>query len=354
VERHVLELIGELQAEGINPLLILFHDAQLAGRARQRGSAPVILRNPNRLLFQTARQLAARLARDRIGVVHVHGYKAMVFCSLARVWHPFRIVRTVHGLPELTSGGLATALRARFYHRLDAAASRVTGATVCYVTEDLRARHGHVRPRSGETAIPNGIGSIATAGLRRPVDLQQRGFNLVAVGRLEPVKGLHIAITAVASETVPHDVHLHLIGAGPSESALRALSREVGIEERVHFLGFRRDVYAFLSHCDVLLMPSVHEGLPYTLLEAMALGTAIVASRVGGLAEVLQDEVTALLVPPLDAASLARAILRLHSSAELRSFLGANAQRIQRDKYSAKAMTARYLAVYRAVTRAGQ
>jgi glycosyltransferase involved in cell wall biosynthesis len=64
--------------------------------------------------------------------------------------------------------------------------------------------------------------------------------------------------------------------------------------------------------------------------------------------------VTALLVPPLDAASLARAILRLHSSAELRSFLGANAQRIQRDKYSAKAMTARYLAVYRAVTRAGQ
>src|SRR4051794_7203799 len=87
VERHVLELIGELQAEEIDPLLFLFHDAELAVQARQRSNEPVILRDRNLFILKTARQLATRLAQHRISVVHVHGYKAMVFCCLARVWY---------------------------------------------------------------------------------------------------------------------------------------------------------------------------------------------------------------------------------------------------------------------------
>jgi glycosyltransferase involved in cell wall biosynthesis len=117
----------------------------------------------------------------------------------------------------------------------------------------------------------------------------------------------------------------------------------------VHFLGFRRNVYDFIAHCDALLMPSLHEGLPYTLLEGMALGTPIIASRVGGLAEVLQDEITALLVPPSDVGSLAHAILRLHDSPALRLDLGAQAQRVQQARYSLKAMTESYLGIYRAL-----
>jgi len=80
----------------------------------------------------------------------------------------------------------------------------------------------------------------------------------------------------------------------------------------------------------------------------MALGTPIIASHVGGLAEVLQDEVTALLVPPCDVGSLAHAILRIHDSPTLRLTLGAQAQRIQQARYSLKAMSESYLGIYRA------
>ena len=115
----------------------------------------------------------------------------------------------------------------------------------------------------------------------------------------------------------------------------------------MHFLGFRRHIYDYLAHSDALLMPSLHEGLPYTLLEAMALGIPIIASRVGGLEEVLGDGATALLVPTGDCPALARAITRLHADPDLRRRLSENARRLQQAQYSLERMTERYLAVYR-------
>jgi glycosyltransferase involved in cell wall biosynthesis len=130
---------------------------------------------------------------------------------------------------------------------------------------------------------------------------------------------------------------------------LRTLAEARGITNRVHILGFRRNVFDYLAHCNVLLMPSQHEGLPYTLLEAMALGIPIVAARVGGLAEVIQDGSTGLLVPPQDSAALTRAILRLYEDPALRSRLGEQARLLQQTRYSLQAMTERYLAIYRKV-----
>jgi glycosyltransferase involved in cell wall biosynthesis len=150
----------------------------------------------------------------------------------------------------------------------------------------------------------------------------------------------------MASNELSKGVHLHIIGAGPEEEALRSLAQELGLTDRVHFLGFRRNVYSFIAHGDALVMPSLHEGLPYTLLEAMSLATPIIASQVGGLAEVLQDEITALLVPPGDPAALARAISRLRDHPELGLRLASQAQHVQRENYSVDAMTRRYLEVY--------
>jgi glycosyltransferase involved in cell wall biosynthesis len=115
--------------------------------------------------------------------------------------------------------------------------------------------------------------------------------------------------------------------------------------------GFQRNVYDYIAHCDALLMPSLHEGLPYTLLEAMALGIPVIASRVGGLAEVIEDGRTGLLLPPEDAPALAAAIRQLQRDAGLRARLGAAALEIQRSRYSLNAMTESYLRVYRDLQR---
>ena len=349
VERHVLGMLSALRARGIAPLLILFHNGELADRAREQGLEPIVLSDRNRSILATSRQLADALARRDIRIVHAHGYKAMVFCAMARRRHRFALVKTEHGLPEPVAGGAMGALRSRIYHLLDRGATRLSSATVCYVTSALIGRDEGRRAARRARVIPNGVSAMDRRRLPRPPEYHAGCFNLAVVGRLEPVKALHLAIEALAAPGMPENAHLHVIGTGPCEGELRARSAAVGVAARVHFLGFRRDAHNFIAHCDALLMPSLHEGLPYTLLEAMALGTPVIASRVGGLAETLQDGATGLLIEPGDAPALADAIRKLIADPSLRARLGDAAQRLQRANYSLEAMAGGYLDVYRQI-----
>ena len=348
VERHVLGMLSALRARGIRTLLILFHNGELAHQARAQGLEPLVLPDRNRSMLSTARELASALERLDARIVHAHGYKAMVFCAMALRWHRFALVKTEHGLPEV-AGGTIGALRGRLYHLLDRVATRLANATVCYVTAELLSRHGSGRPTRKSRVVPNGISSMDRKLLPRPSEFRPDCFNLAAVGRLEPVKALHLAIDALCIDGMPLNVHLHIVGTGPCESDLRVRSAASGLAGRIHFLGFRRDAYNFIAHCDALLISSLHEGLPYTLLEAMALGTPVIATSVGGLVEVIQNEATGLLVPPNDAAALSKAIRRLNSEPPLRARLGHQAQLTQKAKYSLEAMVDSYLTVYREV-----
>jgi L-malate glycosyltransferase len=348
VERHVLGMLTILQARGINTLLILFHNTELAAQARDLGVELAILPRRNRSLLATAKHLANILERRDIRIVHVHGYKAMVFCAIARLWHRFELIKTEHGLPEKTAGNPLQALRSHLYYLFDATATRFSNATVCCVTNDLIAQYRCASKRPIRM-IPNGISSMDRHALPRPPEFRPGCFNLATVGRLEPVKSVHVAIDALCTHGMPQDVHLYVVGTGPCEADLRKRAETSGVAGRVHFLGFRRDACSFIAHCDVLVMPSLHEGLPYTLLEAMAFATPVVASRVGGLAEVIEDQVTGLLVAPNDVAVLASAIRRLIAEPALRVRLGEQSQRLQRANYTLEAMADSYLQIYREV-----
>jgi glycosyltransferase involved in cell wall biosynthesis len=350
VERHILGLLGGLQLHGIETLLVLFHDGELAAQARAQGFEPIILPNRNRSIWAISQILASILRQRQIRIVHVHGYKATVFCALARFWYRFAMVKTEHGLPEPMTGRPLRALRDRLYHFLETTATCMTAATICYVTEELRVHHARAHAGLQSTVIPNGIVNMDRAQFKRPPELRENWFNLAIVGRLDTVKGHYVAIEALATPSVPPDAHLQIIGVGPMESRLRELVEVRGVADRVHFLGFRRNIYDYLAHCDVLLMPSLHEGLPYTLLEAMALGTPIIASRVGGLAEILRDGITGQLTPPGDPISITRAIVEFQRDSEYRRRLGKNAQHLQRVMYSAGTMASCYEAIYRRVS----
>lgn len=348
VERHVLGVMSGLQAHGIETLLVLFHDGELAAQARDLGIEPIILSRPNRFLWSTSQALARILRQQHVRIVHVHGYKASVFCALARMGYPFALVKTEHGLPEPMAGRPLHALRDRLYHFLDTRATRMAGATVCYVTVELRQYHARAHAGLRTTVIPNGVANMDRHRFGRPPELRGDWFNLAIVGRLDTVKGHHVAIEALSASGVPLNVHLQIVGTGPSEAPLRVLARRRGVAERVHFLGFRRNVFEYLAHCDVLLMPSLHEGLPYTLLEGMALGKCIVASRVGGLMEAIEHDVTGLLLPAADPLALASTIRELHDNPELRMRHGEVARQMQRARYSLDAMALRYVEEYRA------
>jgi glycosyltransferase involved in cell wall biosynthesis len=250
------------------------------------------------------------------------------------------------------AGSPIRALRNRLYSGLDTIATRISASMVCYVTEDLRNYYRQAHSGLRVMVIPNGVQQLDRSQFPRPAELREDWVNLLLVGRLDMVKGHHIAIEAMANETISPDIHLHLLGLGPREEELRDLADSLGVAQRIHMLGFRRNVYDYIAYCDAVLMPSLHEGLPYILLEAMAFATPIIASRVGGLAEVLQDEATGLLIPPQDVTALAQAIRQLHDNPALGSQLGERARHLQQTKYSLEAMTKSYLAVYRTLTTA--
>jgi glycosyltransferase involved in cell wall biosynthesis len=349
VERHILGAMSGLHAHGIETLLILFHDSEFAAQARDQGSEPIILPSANRFLWSTSRELARILRQRQIRIVHAHGYKATVFCSVARIGYSFALVKTEHGLPEPMAGRPVRVLRDRFYRFLDTKATRAAGATVCYVTRELRLYHARAHAGLRTTVITNGVANLDRGRFERPPELRRDWFNVAIVGRLDTVKGHHVAIDALSAADMPSDAHLQIVGTGPAEAALRALAERRGVADRVHFLGFRRNVYDFLAHCDVLLMPSLHEGLPYTLLEGMALGSCILASRVGGLMEVIEHGVNGVLIPAADPLALATAIRRLHDDPNLRMQYGTLARQVQQAKYSLDAMALRYAAEYRGI-----
>lgn len=359
VERQLLGLCTYAQRRtGRFPLLVLFHDKELARQARALGAAPIVLKGRHRYDMVLVRTLESCLAAAHANVVHAHGYKAMIACALARrhrdagrragsvIPRAFAVLKTEHGRPEPTGANPVAWCKSRVNHFLDDWATERAADTVCYVTSDL-ARHG--RPARGgvrREVIHNGIDPLDRDAFSRPADLEPGFLHLAIVGRATKIKGIPVALRALASEDVSREVRLSIIGSGPCEEPLRREAAALGLGERVRFLGFRSNVYDYIAHLDGLLMPSLHEGLPYTLLEAMSLGVPLIASHVGGLAEVLRDGETGLLIPPGSVPALRAGIVRFAAEPSWRRALGTAAAAVQRRDYTLDAMGDKYWRLY--------
>jgi glycosyltransferase involved in cell wall biosynthesis len=174
--------------------------------------------------------------------------------------------------------------------------------------------------------VPSGVDVAACtaapgagAALRDAWGLGAEDVAVVLVGVLERRKGHHVLLEA--ARTLPPRVRLVFCGTGSAEAALRTAAASLG--GRVVFAGFQPDVAPCLAAADVVVLPSLAEGLGVAALEGMAAGRPVVASRVGGLAEVVVDGETGLLVAPGDAAGLAAALARMAADPALRARCGA-------------------------------
>lgn len=345
-ERHVLGLGSYLCEAGLDARIYAFHDRELAAGCRSAGLPVTILACRGSYDLSGPRRLREVLDDARSRLVHVHGYRAAV--NVALMPRPLPMVCTLHGEGEPSWRAPRQYAKDRAYRSAEAWACRRRRALVCFVSEDLRRRHGH-RYRGLECrTIANGIRPLDRAEFAPPgPPLAPGRLRAVAVGRLTRVKGLDVAITALSRLGADNPWQLDLVGDGELRGELAALAGNLGVADRVTFHGFRRDVEALVAQADALLMPSLHEGLPYALLEAMSLGLPVIASDVGGLAEVLRHERTGLLVPVGDAAALAAALARLGSDGGLRAALGAAAAAEQRRGYTLAAMGDGYLSAYR-------
>jgi glycosyltransferase involved in cell wall biosynthesis len=200
-------------------------------------------------------------------------------------------------------------------------------AVVVLARTEFEAYRGFV-PSQQVILLPNGIDCAPYAHLSRP--RPKEVLRLAYVGRLAREKGLYETLQGLRqARTQGAQARLVIAGSGPEEAGLRYFAAQLGLAGDVVFPGpvTQTDKLELLGETDVLVLASYSEGLPYALLEGMAAGAAVIATRVGGMPDVVLDGVHGLLVPPRDADALGRAFVRLAADRELLARMGAACRR---------------------------
>jgi glycosyltransferase involved in cell wall biosynthesis len=277
-------------------------------------------------------------------IVHCHHYSPLVYGCLARAWRPgLRVVFTEHGRLSDAKPSARRRLVNQVLARVPDAAFAVSRELREYLVEE-----GF--PSSRIDVIHNGIdvGPWPSAELRHAVrqrlGVNGKTFVVGTVARLDPVKDLATLIRAF-SEAAIDDALLVVVGDGSEGEALQALAAELRVGGVVRFLGQRNDARDWLAGCDAYVNSSISEGVSLTILEAMAAALPVVATRVGGTPEVVNDE-CAHLVPARASGELAGALRSLARDPSVRERLGrAGRQRVERH-FSLDRMVTDYQSVY--------
>jgi glycosyltransferase involved in cell wall biosynthesis len=202
-------------------------------------------------------------------------------------------------------------------------------------------------------AIPNGIAEprrnpeLDVADVRSRLGLAPDDLMILSISRLAQDKGLEYLMEATAMlPATRRRVRVTIAGDGPARRGLERLAERHRVTDRVMFLGFRGDVGDLLAACDIVVLPSLREGLSISLLEAMAARKPIVATSIGSQREVALHGEMALLVPPADSRSLCDAILRLAEDPALMIRLGVNARAVYEHHYTENRMLQSYRQLY--------
>ncbi|MBI4003951.1 MAG: glycosyltransferase [Candidatus Omnitrophica bacterium] len=286
-------------------------------------------------------ELVRLIRRRRFDVVHTNMCKADLVGGLAaRLCRVPLLISTAHGPTQLTVG---PSRRQALFDRLEALVlqrlpHRVIGVSAA-TTRTLLAKQ-KVRPQQVVT-IPNGLGprdgrdSGARARVREALSLAPEQLVMAMVGRLQPPKTPEVLIEAMRRlRPVWSDAVCLIIGEGPQTPRLAALIDRHGLADAVRLLGHRDDVPGLLAACDLFVLSTSSEGMPMSVLEAMAEGLPIVASRVEGMEELVDHGRTGLLVPSSDALALAQAIDALLRDPERRRAMGNAARERCRSRFA--------------------
>ena len=349
-ERALVELVERLDRERFDPLVYCLgprptgNGVSLADRIEKSGAALHTFgaRGVVQLPWIAA-ALARRMAADGPRILQC-------FLFHANVLGPWAARRA--GVPHVLTGIRVAERRAGWHLRMARWADRWVERHVCVshgVREFSRTTGGLAAEKL--TVIPNGVDlarfAAAAAGLPDDLGIGPERRLIASVGRLDEQKGLAWLLPLLPEALAGLPMHdLLVVGSGPQRAALARSVRQLGLRERVHFVGFRSDVPAILAASEVLVLPSRWEGMPNVVLEAMAAGKPVVATDVEGVGEVLGPGGAQQVVRLDHAAAFVAKLRAILQNPSLAAELGsANRLRVEQ-MFSVKAMVAAYERLY--------
>lgn len=302
-------------------------------------------------------RLSSYMRRVQPDIVHTHVFRADLWGGLAAKMagvplfvssirnHEWDCFRTEYPFPvarcAMATSKLATAL----------------ADVLIAVSEGVRdhlVSIQHVAPDKIRV-IPNGVDlerltrpRAHPSTIRRELNLPHNADVVGTLAAFKPRKGLSFLLEAARAVLARHEhVHFLLAGEGPERATLERQIQQCGLGANVHLLGHRHDALALLDMLDVYVLPSLFEGYPRSVLEAMALGKPVVVTDIGGSREAVKHEVSGLIVPSKDSAQMAGAICRLIESPMLRKSMGEAGRQAVQMHLNAKANAVAHEVLYR-------
>ncbi len=369
----VRTLVQYLKAENCQPIICTFRDGPLRQDIEQLGLKVEIL--PQRRysvvalplfimdLVRIWKSLAELVKQHRINIVQTHLLRSLDFLVLLLLYATDLrgVLWTFHNASfELTADRLPghkwLLTPKKFSHRfLYRWGARLGGNFIAVSDEVATAMVRTIGPIQDKvTVICNGVDvkryqkPVDKTEVRSQLGLKADARLVAVVATLKEQKGHRYLIEALTSIVPRHpDLHVLFIGDGDLREELQTQIKGLNLGDQIHFLGNRSDVPELLAASDFFVLPSLWEGLPMSLLEAMATGLPIVATEVSGTVQVMIPNETGILVPPGDAGRLARAIEQLLSDPAQAQMMGAAARRRVEMEFSARKQADVHLALYR-------
>jgi glycosyltransferase involved in cell wall biosynthesis len=345
LEAMVLSLLRAQHADPAYEVsLIALNDGRLYREAMAEGITVHLLPEHELNAWQLVRRLRRVLTSLRAQLLHTHRYKENFFSYLVAPGLGIRPVVTLHayGPSSFTPAGIKTFVRDSISFRL----ARRAHTQFVAVSRDLQRLY---RPKDDECiTIPNGVATTVASPRQR----ENGDPRLVIgwVGRLVPIKSVGTLLEALthmgADRGQPTAL---LVGDGPERAALTEHAKRLGIQHRVQFAGYVEDLSPFLARMDVFALPSLHEGAPMALLEAMAAGVPGVAARVGGIPEMIGESGAVRLVDGHDPVVWAREIESILADRAATDEMARRARRLVSERFSVDAMHTRYGELYHAL-----
>lgn len=352
-EIMLLNLMKEQQQMNLNPMLLSIED--ISGNSEGSLKEEAVKRglNAERLALSRGYSIAngLKISRfavgNRMDIIHSHGYKANILLgSLPKSLRKIPVMSTIHGWTPTKMFS-----KIWLYTLLD---------KICLRRMDAIVNVNSLSPRVGGSAegfvIENGIDELKF----NPKHILQSdpkinnfckdSFVIGVLSRLSKEKGLIYLIEAVRllSDSIKN-IKLVIIGEGPLRGFLQDNILKYGLSDKVLLAGYRNSAYNYLPLFNVFVLPSLTEGLPITILEAMQAGVPIVASGVGGIPDVLGKGKYGITVEPANPKALAEAILYVYLNPDLTKEMGKKARQAVLKKYSSRRMAEGYLKVYESV-----
>ncbi|MFL6386210.1 MAG: glycosyltransferase family 4 protein [Terriglobales bacterium] len=345
-ENMLLNLCASQQKAGCENTLMLFYNVHVPNvefyeRARRRGLSVRMVHCQGRADWRAVRQIEECIQEDGIDLLHTHGYKADLYGYVAARRSGKPIVATCHNWV----GGTAAL---GIYNHLDRMAlKRFQGLAAVSDLVAQRLLDSGVAAKKIRT-IANGIDVERFERALPSPALDFEGNKVVGmVARLDLQKGFEYLLRAAHALCGGFPaLKVVIVGEGPDRQAIESMIQRFGLQSNVILAGQHSDMPGIYAAMDIFVLPSLNEGLPMTILEAMAASRPVIATRVGAISSVIKDGETGLLVDPGDINGLRDALARLLTDSDLCRRIGSAGHDWVSRNYTSEVMALKYRAMY--------